>query len=541
MPASSDSRRWPLWLRIALWFLGGLLVMAGAAFLALAYSPRAQTRAVGWFLRYARHRTGFEGRVGYIWVDYEAQRATLRDLHVTDLQDCTMFDLPELHIAFRWDSLLGRNTSLDSVRITRGYVNIVTNEKRKATNITQFVDTIQAWVDGPPTHTAEDTIHKSQPPVFRIGHIGLAGMELIVSNESRDTIRNGIDYNHLHFQSLTGTIHRFRARADTLEFITCRLSTRDVRTGWPVHQIRTRFRVIRHTLRFDSLYLAAGQSRISNRITFLFEHPKDLSDFNNKVSVKAHLTHTHLDSRDLALFAPPLRRYRDTLHLTDLQVQGRLPDFTARHFDIRFGKASRVHGRAGIAGLPEAKPIRLDVRLTGSHIVPADVAQYLPDSASRMYVARMGVNEVNGSFRGTPKQFVVKADTRGDAGHVHVDIAMTVGPKESSTYKGRFEAKDFQLGHLAGTSVVGRFSGRGYVDGQGLVLTTARIRFKTRIDKLVVLQVPLCCLSLRGHLHRHKLLALITSLRAWKSGPFYRPGRMKPGQDFGLVWEKARA
>lgn len=538
MSGSTAPRRWPLGLRIALWCLGGLVVLVGAFFWALAISSRAQTWTAHHLLRYVKHRTGFQGGVGYVWVDYSARKATFRDLHVTDLQGRTMFNLPELTASFNWDSLLGRNTVLDSVHLGRGYVNIVTNEKLKATNITQFVDTLQAWIDGPPTHTAQDTVHESLPPYFRIDQIRLADMELIVSNESRDTIRNGIDYNHLHFLSLNGTIHRFRARADTLEFATCHMATHDARTGWPIHQIRTGFRFTRHALRLDSLYLAAGHTHIRNRIAFLFEHSEDLSDFNNKVSVKAHLTRTHLDSRDLALFAPELRRYRDTLHLTDLQVEGRLPDFTARHFDIRFGKSSRVHGRAAIAGLPEAKPIRLDVRLTGSHIVPGDVAQYLPDSASRMYVARMGVNEVNGSFAGVPTNFIVKANVQGDAGQVHVDLAMQVGEKESSTYKGRFEAHDFHVGRLAGTSVLGRFSGRGYVDGQGLVLTTARIRFKTRIDKVELFRIPIRRVSLRGQLHRHKLLALLASIRAWKSGPFYRPGKMDKKSDFGLVWEK---
>ena len=77
------------------------------------------------------------------------------------------------------------------------------------------------------------------------------------------------------------------------------------------------------------------------------------------------------------------------------------------------------------------------------------------------------------------------------------------------------------------------------MDGIGLDLRKAHIRLKTRIDEIHIMGIPIRRVALNGTLEKHKLRNLLSSIKLFKSGPFYKPGKMNKKSDFGLGWEKS--
>jgi hypothetical protein len=155
----------------------------------------------------------------------------------------------------------------------------------------------------------KDTTSSGTTPVFSIDRVKLNNTFFSYSDERKDSITDGFDYQHIAIDEINANAFNFRIAADTIEIDIEKLAGIDASaTNLDVKELRTLFRYTKTSIQMADLYARIGNSTIRDFLSFGYADPSHLSDFNNKVTLNAHLDSTDIDSRDLALFAPYLNR-----------------------------------------------------------------------------------------------------------------------------------------------------------------------------------------------------------------------------------------
>ena len=507
-----SGRRW-FW-RIAIGVGVLVLLLVGAAAL-LIFSPRVQTWALAKFAEHLHKKTGFTYLTGPVNLDVRRHTLTLRRIRIIDLQGREMINAPYVHVTFTPGQVLKGGIRLDTATVPGATIRVVTNEALRQTNLILFADTLRNWAS-PPTKgipPGSDTVHSSNPSSFTIAKAWVRNCNIIISNEGRDTLPTGIDYNHMDWRGVSGEVTGFRARCDTVELHSRRLVMHDARTGWPVRQVAAHFLYSRHGIRLTDMQVLAGQSRLKGVATARYKHVRDLGDFMKKVVVEAHIEDSRMAFLDLALFAPPVKKYQETIAIERLAAKGTVEHFRVDTFRLGFGQ-SRVQGRLAASGLPDAKPLRAELHLTSPHLHPQDLHPYLPASAHK-HLDDLGDVAVKGSFEGTQQLFDIQADVEGkQCGRMRVKGRLDLGRSmQTATYAGTASADNFALGKLIGKKIIGKLTADVRGSGTGLVWKDAEVKLHARIEKLEVLKLPLRNWRIEADLDRHKIMQMLLGVK----------------------------
>ena len=505
-----------VWLRRILIGLAILLVMITGAALALLFSGRVQTWAIAQLAAHLYNKTGFRFHTGKVWLDVRNHTLDLHNLRVIDWQGHEMINAPHLHGRYTQANVLNGGLQLDSLSMYRSTVRIITIEELRTTNITTFVAMMRHWARGNLNDPVKmlDTSRSADPPTLRIREVLVHNNRLIISNLSRDTIPTGIDYNHLQWVGVNGRFQNFRARSDTLEFVSKNLKMRELRSQWPIHNLQVRFRCSRHRLQTDNLNLQAGQSHFRGRGLLHYKQPADLSDFVDKIYCQGSFGHTRLNLADIALIAKPIERFKDVINIDTIVLDGSVSRFRADTFQMQFGRQSIIHGRMKLAGMPKAKPLKLEATISSPALSLQDLHTYLPKSAHK-HIDPLGVVELHAWFAGTQKEFNTRANVRGkNFGYATLDGSMDLGASlKTAKYEGDLTTKDFELGKMLGRKLLGKLTVDAHVKGTGLEWETADLAVKANIKELEVIGLPLRRIRIEADLDKNKIWQLITGVK----------------------------
>ncbi len=474
---AAPRRRWALWVRVLLGLFVGFWGVLLLLILALRM-PYVQTRVVARLSALAYEKTGFDVQIGRVDLNFYDQ-LRLYNLVCYDQERRRMIEIPEATIDFALARLLRREVALDAILAQDGHVRIVNSRRRHEVNITRFVENLQNWL-------SPGTVRSKNPPNFYIYEAGVSNFRLSIEDErfaplATDTL---FDYRHIHLKGLTGTLADFRTRADTLELDLLGLRAQDAATGWKLHQLQGFFRMTRQDMTLAPMRLWVGNSYLADSVQFGYASKADLSDFVEKVTIRARLKGSRIDYRDLAYFAPTLRRMPDSVRVAHARVRGRVPDFTVTQLQAEFGRGSQVIGRGRMQGLPGWDTTRMDIALQPSYLEPEDLLKYTPAPA-HIYLQRLGPTDVVGSFNGTVQAFTVDGGLYGRNGTLKTAAELHMHPNNRSTYSGTFMADNLALGTLLGQEkLLGRLTGTGSIKGKGFTLESARVDVAGHFDAL---------------------------------------------------------
>src|SRR5690606_17158971 len=129
------------------------------------------------------------------------------------------------------------------------------------------------------------------------------------------------------------------------------------KTGFPIHQLSTSFRISQSSMEFNGLYLKAGESFISDTVAFAYDSQRDLRDFINRVRIHARLDSTIIHPRDLAVFAPGTEAIGSPIRFSGV-IDGRVRKFMVQDMDARIN-TTRLAGTLDLDGLPRSEERRV--------------------------------------------------------------------------------------------------------------------------------------------------------------------------------------
>ncbi len=432
--------------------------------------PAVLTRLVKVLLNSLSEQTGFStsiGKVEFYWFD----QLLIERLAIVDPEGNPMINANRLLINFSFNGLLGSNdTFIDAVIADSAGVFLASIPETDSTqnlNINVF----------------SKRLRKSEKKSAKNNGSILLG-EAILKNSSftyttdRDSIQTGFDYNHFTVTVHEAELQEFLILDDTVQFNVASLEATERKKGFSIHQLQTFFRISDSAMEFLGLKLKAGESFISDTVTFSFSEQGDLDDFVNKVSIRGHLANTVVNPKDLALFFSEARALPNPVIISG-NLTGTIADFRFTDMIVETSN-TRLTGTLQMEGLPNITETFVVLTLNQSKVDFSDL-HFLLNEPVVNRLKPLGRMTLSGQFLGYPTDFVATGDFVSALGHIRSDINFKLNETdiERSTYRGRLALTDFHLGkYVRDTLNFQRVSMDGEINGTGLALNSADLTLK---------------------------------------------------------------
>jgi len=453
-----------------------------AIVLALLAIPMVQTFFAQKASHYLTEISGFKITIQKLRLNLLNQDVLLKGLKIMDRQGNKMVDLEEFSTDFNlFGTIQGKNIHLDKFHLRNGEVNLIVNPQNKELNIQEFIDVIDS-LTAPKTRKPRKKGERAA--VFAIDEIFLDEISLSYNDPRQDSIKNGFDYAHFKFQHMDGYVQKMLIVADTVSFEAQNLQAMDKVSGLDIRNLNVKFLQDKHAMQFNNLYVEVNNSILQDSLTFNYESLRDLSNFNEKVRIEAHLDSTIIHTHDLALFAPALHQYDDFWHLTG-NFSGTVSNFNFTNFQLKFGKKTSLTGDLGIEGLPKVESVLASVQLEPNSIIHTpDLQQYIGNNQTNDYVQKFGDVVIQGRFDGYPQDFKANAKLQTSLGNAELDTYFMQKENLLPSYEGTIKLESFDMGTLTSQTEVGKISMEGNVKGKGFTLETLDTHFDGKIAAL---------------------------------------------------------
>jgi len=283
----------------------------------------------------------------------------------------------------------------------------------------------------------------------------------------------GVDFSDLELTAISGEISGIRSSGTDGKDVSAQikgLAFRD-KSGFLLEELTTSAYVSDRKMEFKNLALKTNRSSIGGHLRFEYADFRDFRDFVRKVNVRSTLRDSHVDSRDIAFFAPDMDHVRFAADVPQASLSGTVAQIRADQTHIRTGENTSLKGNFTIEGLPyiEKTEFRFDLaELTTDardveRIVPplANLpAPVLPDIVRRFQTLRY-----EGALTGFYHRFKVDGQARTSAGTLRTQTEINLHP--FLRYKGEVAGENLDLGTLLDDKLLGQTGFEGRFEGSG--------------------------------------------------------------------------
>jgi hypothetical protein len=437
--------------------------------------PAVQKMLVGRYTRQFSEVSGFTIRFDKIYLRWY-DRLELDGLSIVDPEQDTMIAVNHMSVNFRLSSLLENNDiNIDGVDMKGAQVHLKTIDETptlKNLNIDVFIHRLSGKSSG-----------GGNPPKIHIGEIDLENSKFSLNETESDSIKNGFDYHHFKV-NIEADLEAFRVIGDTIDFRLNSLQAKDQRSGLEIVDLRTYFLISQTSMEFLGLNLTTAHSHVTDTVILTYKSQADLSDFNNKVNIKAKLKETHIDPLDLALFNDGQSPLPEPLFISG-EFTGKISRFMYRKMNVQLGKTN-IEGSLQMDGLPTIKDTFIELAVKKGSVDIRDLAFLLPNNYFNL-LKPLGQFRLTGTFTGYVSDFVADGDFMGSLGRIQSDINLKINQKEieKSTYSGNLALTNFDLGtYFKDTTNFQKVTLNGQIKGTGLTEKSADFLLRGNIQSL---------------------------------------------------------
>jgi hypothetical protein len=381
------------------------------------------------------------------------------------------FVLPQPYFKF--------NNNLDYILLRRPNVLLV-QESDGDLNIDKFIAKIDSLTSGKPDPRIKGEHNKP----FTIDEAVIEnGIFTMHDAAEKRFPKDEFDQFNFTFNKFYGDIKNFMVLGDTIAFNMHDMRAIDYRSKLEIKQLNTKFMYSRQFMIFDKLLARLNNSVIKDYVSMNFNEPHDMSNFNEKVRLKANFKDCEIDAQDLAKFAPSLYKYKEIYKLKG-KFGGTVHDFRVEDFDLKFGKNSSLEGMIAFKNLPDLKKAIMDFDLKPSQIDAPDTRQYVGDTLYKQQVEKFGLVSFSGTFKGLYDDFTTNASMKSSTfGSAFGNISMKIASNAAeTTYSGDLTTENLDLGKITNEpELLQKLSMSGKIEGKGLTIKDALLNFNGHV------------------------------------------------------------
>jgi hypothetical protein len=459
--------------KVFIW-ITSIVLLNIIALMLLLQAPAIQTRLAQYLSRVLSGKTGFNITVDAVdikWVD----RFSIHGLSIIDDNNHSFLTLESVDVNYKLGSLLKEHIHLDKADL-QGLNLQVHKEENDTFNISILINRIKQL---------NKKENKKSSTAISIDEINISKSSFNFYRDKEKIAASKFNPKNFNLENIEGHLQSLMIVSDTFKVDIVNLQTLETSTGREIHKLRTNYLISPREMRFDSLYAHFGESEINKNLVFKYSDYKDLGSFTDSVYIEADFDKARISAKDLSLFSAYFENINDH-YVVSGSFQGEVADFKIKNFDFDLGRGSNLAGSVYFSGLPNIAETFIDIRLQNSTIYENDIEQYIPSQAFKSY-NRFKQVQLNGSFTGYVEDFVAYGKIKTDLGTIVSDINLKIANEPgNTTYSGKIQLDDFDLGQYLNNKVLGKIKLDGKVAGRGINMSNANLSFDGAIDSLSI-------------------------------------------------------
>jgi len=440
--------------------------------------PFIQTKLVTYLSEELSEITGFDITLQKIDIDW-LDRIDVTGLKVVDPEGNRLFYTQNAIIDFDIRALLDKdNRNIDEVIVKDAalYFTKIKADTTETLNINALIRRIRRAIRR----------QSSSRKLFTIDEVKLQNASFTYyQNDSSKAMREGLDYKHFSVENIYGEFQGLQTMSDTLEVSINNLSAKEYLSGLTLKNLKTNFHLSQKSMRFEGMSLEVGNSYITDTVIFNYSSTRDLSDFVDEVTIDAHLNNATINTRDLALFAPQVKKYRDKYKVNG-DFDGKVKAFILNNASVKLGTGTTLNGKIRMTGLPDFQETFIDFDLNNSHLEVSDIRQYVTNNTYKRLTPFTEI-DLNASFLGFPNDFVAKGSFNTNHGRIESDINLKIRPDiNQSIYSGKLKLSQFNAGGYTENKLLGDVSLNGEIEGSGFTIESADFKLNGHVSSIEV-------------------------------------------------------
>ena len=459
-------------LKIALFFLVLFFILS-----IVISIPAVQTKIINRISETAFNKINHDLEIEYInirWFD----TILIKGLLIYDTQKQEMVKADRVILDFKLAELITQNSiNFDKAILQGATVEMLKNGPEGKFNLNFFIDEIkEKLIRKKPGKKGKD---------FVTDKIILTNSKFKIYRDDRELITHRFDQYHFTLQNIEASLQNFILKAGNLSFSVDELQCEDSATGLDVKKLETKFLYTRQSMVFQNMDFVAGNSSVSQSMVFNYLQPSSVKEFVDSVNITANVKKSVIYSKDLAHFAPALKKYNEYYKLKGF-VEGPVNRFNAKNITLEFGRNSEMKGYISMYGLPNFNETFINAKINEGNINIDDLSSYMTEEAFEN-VKKFGVIKVEGRYSGFPDDFVSNGNFKTNIGEFDTDINLKIAKanQAKSTYSGKLVTRNFDLGIFLGDTSAYQFLDLdGSINGSGFAKEDAKFDLFSTISRI---------------------------------------------------------
>lgn len=460
--------------RFLLW-LPGLLLVSFLLLFSVLQVPSVQTKIINSVTEFISSKTSFKIGLGYAnltWYD----KMQFEKIQVFDSHDSLMVSVDEARLNFAFfDLLLNKEFNADELIVTDVLVHMIKFSDSTEVNVSRFSRELQKALS-----SNSENKKKAQ---LNFGKVILEQGSFTYNDLRKKNVKSGKDYFHFGMYNIQADLKNFTLIQDTLQFHISSFQGNDLTDQLNIRELNGDYFFCKKSMSLYNYELRTDYSTLNDSLSLFYDSPNGLKYFSDSVRIYTTLDQSHIDTRDISLFAYSLNSLDKNFELTG-QFKGSVKRFTGKSVALSFGESTSLQGNVSFSGLPKIKETFIDLNINKSLINPNDVIEFIPEKYQSR-VLNAGNIDFKGEFLGFPADFVADGTFNTQAGYLRSDVNLKVLEDNTTSYSGNLVLKEFDLGViLSNKNVFQNVNLTGNINGSGLDIQTADFFLNAKVDSI---------------------------------------------------------
>lgn len=287
------------------------------------------------------------------------------------------------------------------------------------------------------------------------------------------------DGAHLGFSKINVSLEHLTVINDTVSTV-LNVSSKE-RSGFQVNALKARVKMDPTQLSLGEMDLTTPFSTLGGSFSMGYDNfSADMAEFVTKVKLKGEVRNSKIDSRDIAFFAPALKKEKISITLNG-SIDGTISDLHTQNATIAYGNKTVLKGDIMVSGLPDQAKTQYSISNMNLQSSPADIKRLLPNIEDSIGISLdpLGLITYRGNIVSERNTINLTGTLSSALGSVSTQMLI----KDASSKKNQVRAKgtvtDVNLGKLLKDSSLGPASG-----SYELTMEKSNIKFSSAISSL---------------------------------------------------------
>ncbi len=409
---------------------------------------------------------------------------TINNLTIKDMDKTDMLAVKQLEVKFNIPSLLTRNKTISSAKLTHPVIKLKYDSTVNDINIGNLIYCIEHFGDIPNTPPPPPYNPKIKRPVFTIKKINIENAFCSFHDPTIEVLTDRFQFPHFAFDSINLKVENFNVIKDTFRFKIKSLDATDQFAKLKIKNLKADYAMCPQFLKLENLEGFLGRSFITDTVILKFNKYSSLANFNDSVKLKINFKNAILYASDIGVFVPSIKNFGDSW-IVDGDFVGKVKNFRVHHINIGFGKTSFVNISGRVKGFPQLDSTFSDIKIHKSLLFSKDIQRYGLASAMPI-LNKFHRAKVYGYYKGYMHNFNTFAVFDTPIGNFDVNLQLKTPQTQwpLGKYFAEITTKNLDLGEALNDNTVGKISSHIFVEGKGFDHNTMDMSAHGVVDKI---------------------------------------------------------